>query len=100
MRKHTNKSFGLEVYVVLVSYAFGLEEIGVLEIPLCDTRVKEQYMNKLRPHSNESNPQDRMSKKDLKNLKVLTIPTRCTFFYGSSIIRTYVLLGAILCWVN
>ena len=33
---------------------------------------QEWYMNELRPHLNENDPKDRITKKDLKELKVAT----------------------------
>lgn len=47
----------------------------------CDTRVKEEYMYKLRPYSD---PEDRMIKKGLKELNVL--------FGGSILKRTWVMI--------
>ena len=48
----------------------------------CDTQVKEWYMNELRPYSNESNTEDRMSKKDLKELKVTSHTNKVHFHFG------------------
>ena len=36
----------------------------------CDTRIKNRYMNKLKSHLNENNPENMMTKKSLKNMKV------------------------------
>ena len=44
-------------------------------------------MDEPRSHSNESNPDDMMTKKDLKELKV-SIYTRYTFLFDGSIIGT------------
>ena len=49
----------------------------------CDTRVKEEYINEPRLHLNESNSKNKMTKKDLKNWKSLSISTRRTFFKSS-----------------
>ena len=45
-------------------------------------------MNEPRPHLNERDPDDRITKKDLKEMKLLPIPIRCTFLFGGSIIET------------
>ena len=45
-------------------------------------------MNKPRSQSNESDHEDSMTKKDLKELKSLSIPIMCSFLFDSSIIGT------------
>ena len=49
---------------------------------VCNARVKEEDMNELIPHLNESDPDDRLVEKGLKELKLLSIPTGCTFLFG------------------
>ena len=45
----------------------------------CNTLVKEGYMNELRPHPNESDLKDKMTKKYLKELKVTTCTNKVHF---------------------
>ena len=55
------------------------------------TRVKEEYMNEPRSHLDESDPKDRMTKKNLKEWKVTTYTGKV------HLLVKRVLLGRILC---
>ena len=54
---------------------------------ICDTQVNEEYMNELRLYQNDNDLETRMTKKDLKNWKLLLRPIKCTFLFGVSIIK-------------
>ena len=43
-------------------------------------------MNEQRPHPNESNLDNRMTKKGLKEIEVTSYTNKCTFLFGGSIL--------------
>ena len=45
----------------------------------CDTRVIKYYMNELRLYLNENDPEDKIVKKNLKQLKVTTYINKVHF---------------------
>ena len=53
-----------------------------------DTRVNKRYINELRPHLNESDNEDRMTNKGLKEMKVTIYTDNVYLPYGGSTIRT------------
>ena len=50
--------------------------------------TSKSYMNELRPHSNESDSENGMTKKYLKELKVITYTNNVIFLVDDSIITT------------
>ena len=55
--------------------------VNLCLFPRVTLKIKEWYVNELRLYSNESDPDDRITKNDLKELKVTTYTDkmRCTF---------------------